>query len=137
MKPTESVKILALAFAAYPGMSIPEGTPEVWHELLKDVDFATARAAVLEHARNSSAIVTPADIRRISRAITERTRPRVPAIDPAQIRQTVPPPEWYELRKRFRSRPRPGGSFSEAMSAMAERLEQTATAPEPAPEVTS
>lgn len=124
MKPTESVQILALAFATYPGMTIPDGTPDVWHELLKDLDFEAARQAVFAHARISSAIITPADIRKQAALLRERTAPRL-AIDPGQIRQTTPPPEWFDLKQKLAARPRKEReSFGSAMAALAAKLDQ-------------
>lgn len=128
MKPTESVKILALAVAAYPGMSIPEGTPEVWHELLSDLDFPDCRAAVLQHARLNSTIVTPADIRRLVAAARSDRASRSLAIDGRLVRQTDPPPEWHEARKQLAARARrPQDSpFAVAMEQLAEALDGSA-----------
>lgn len=65
MTPTETVRLLAIIQAATPAMRMTELTPDVWHQLLSDVPYAVAEAAVYRHTRTSSAYLSPADIRRL------------------------------------------------------------------------
>ncbi len=63
MTPTETTRLLAIARACYPAMTMPAGIDAVWHELLADLDYSEAEAAVLTHAKIETRIVTIADIR--------------------------------------------------------------------------
>lgn len=65
MTPSQTVRLLAIVQAATPAMKMTELTPEVWHQLLADVPFEAAQAAVYRHTKTSSAYLAPADIRRL------------------------------------------------------------------------
>ena len=101
MSPDESVQLLALARAAFPGMSVVEGMPLVWHGSLGDLQLSESVAAVIEHAKVSERIVTVADIRRLvvtaRRAIAgEERREQIEAVHPAPSSQErVPMTDWF------------------------------------------
>lgn len=63
MSPEDSVRVLAVARAAYPGMSLVEGQAALWHGALGDLRADECVAAIVEHAKQSQSIVTVADIR--------------------------------------------------------------------------
>jgi hypothetical protein len=65
MSPDECIKVLATARAAYPGMSMVEGMPQVWHGALGDLRLEECQRAIIAHTKASSTIVTPADIRKL------------------------------------------------------------------------
>lgn len=104
MSPDETVKVLATARAAYPGMSMVEGMPQVWHGALGDLRLAECQDAIVAHAKASSQIVTPADIRRLVQAA--RTDAALRSL-PSGADDRVPMPDWFATTMtEFRSRAR-------------------------------
>lgn len=101
MTADEAVRLIAVARAAYPGMSVVEGMPQVWHGALGDLAFSECATAVVEHSKESAAIVTVADIRRLVQrsrhAIAgEERREQIEAAHPARRSQElVPMPDWF------------------------------------------
>ena len=63
--PSQTVRLLAIVQAATPAMRMTEMTPDVWHELLADVPFEAAQAAVYRHTKTSGAYLAPSDVRRL------------------------------------------------------------------------
>lgn len=114
MTPDETVKLLAVARAAYPAMAVVEGMPLVWHGGLGDLQYAECARAVVEHARDNTRIVTVADIRSLvqasRRAVAgEVRREQIEAAHPSWPSQEVKPmPDWFrstmeEHRRRARA----------------------------------
>ena len=62
MTPTETVMLTRYVAACCPQQAMDEYTPDAWHDLLGDLDLATAKAAVAAVARRQP-FVAPAEIR--------------------------------------------------------------------------
>lgn len=81
MKKTEVVQLLAVINAAFPNMQITETTVELWHELLGDLDFELAKAAVKKLILESPYPPTIADIRKHVMEITTPPEDRIDAAE--------------------------------------------------------
>lgn len=114
MSPDEVVRLIAVARAAYPGMSVVEGMPQVWHGALGDLQYGECASAVVAHSRESTQIVTVADIRRLVQSTRrslagEERQQQIEAARPApSSRDLVPMPPWFrstveEHRRRARA----------------------------------
>ena len=66
LTPATAAEVLTLA-AAVDGRRVERPTAEAWAEILSDVRAGDAKAALVEHYRESPHPVTPADILRIVR----------------------------------------------------------------------
>ncbi len=64
MTPSETVTLIALVRALWPGMRMEEATPDAWHEVLGDLPASEAAQAVKMLARTHPGYIGPADIRR-------------------------------------------------------------------------
>lgn len=64
MKKTDTIKLLAIINTAFPNMQITESMVELWHELLGDLEFNLAIAAVKKLILESPFPPTIADIRK-------------------------------------------------------------------------
>jgi len=60
MTRAEVGKLLAFITAVYPNIDIRDGTVEAWHELLKDLDYRIAAAAVKKVVAESEIPALPA-----------------------------------------------------------------------------
>ncbi|KHO62687.1 Loader and inhibitor of phage G40P [Thermoanaerobacter sp. YS13] len=105
MKKTEIVKLLAVINAAFPNMQVTEAMVDLWHELLGDIDFNLAKAAVKKILLESPYPPTIADIRKQA---AEIIMPKENKIDPAEA--------WGEVERAIRLY----GSYmeEEALSSM-------------------
>lgn len=147
MSPDECVRLIALARAAYPGMSVVEGMPVIWLGTLGDLRYAECAEAVVEYAKDSAAIVTVADIRR--RVIQARVRSageeRTAELEsryPRPAGDLVPMPDWFrtsveehrrrarEARKHAKEAGEPV-TFGEALVHMFDRQPKGARTQEP------
>lgn len=91
MKKTEIVKLLAVINAAFPNMQITEAMVDLWHELLSDIDFNLAKAAVKKILLESPYPPTIAEIRKQA---AEIMMPEENKIDPAEA--------WGEVERAIR-----------------------------------
>lgn len=89
MKKTEIVQLLVVINAAFPNMQVNEVMVDLWHELLGDIDFNLAKAAVKKILLESPYPPTIADIRK---QVAEITTPK--QIDPAEA--------WGEVERAIR-----------------------------------
>ena len=60
----DTVELVAMVAALWPGMKLTEGTPDVWHEVLGDLPLGDAQAAVRMLAKTHPGYIGPADIRK-------------------------------------------------------------------------
>ena len=81
MKKTETVQLLAVINAAFPNMQITEAMVDLWHELLGDIDFNLAKAAVKKLLLESPYPPTIADIRRQAMEIATPPEDRIDAAE--------------------------------------------------------
>jgi hypothetical protein len=70
MTPADVGRLLAFITAVYPNIDIRDGTVEAWYELLRDLDYKTAVAAVKKVIAESEIPAMPA-VGRIRRAALE------------------------------------------------------------------
>ena len=63
MSPAETAKLLTVIAANYQNFTIDETKHAVWHEMVGDIDYATANMAVKRHMASSKWPPTVADIR--------------------------------------------------------------------------
>lgn len=91
MKKTETVQLLAVINAAFPNIQITEAMVSLWHELLGDIDFNLAKAAVKKLLLESPYPPSIADIRK--RAV-EILTPEEEKIDAAEA--------WGEVERAMR-----------------------------------
>jgi hypothetical protein len=81
MTKSETALLLGLA-AAYDRRTIGEADVEAWHDVLNDISFIDAKAAVKDHYRMSNDWIMPATIRAAVRKIRaeriERELPQTP-----------------------------------------------------------
>ena len=94
MNASEAVRLVAEARACYPGMSVPVGMPEAWHGLIGDLTFADCHDALMRHARSSSQIITPADVRKIVTA-AQNDRVMRAAVTSGRGDGRTTKPEWF------------------------------------------
>lgn len=74
MNPTESLALTRFVRAACPQQKFDEYTPDAWHELLADLQFADCRAAVTALGKRQP-FISPAEIRtEVVRIRAERIR---------------------------------------------------------------
>lgn len=112
MSPDETVRLIAVARAAFPGMSVVEGMPQVWHGALGDLAYSECAAAVVAHSRETNRIVTVADIRQVVqaariRAAGEERAQELTARQGRSSQELVPMPDWFRttmLEHRNRAR---------------------------------
>jgi hypothetical protein len=101
MTPEETVQLLAVARAAFPGMTMVEGMPQIWLGALGDLRFEACVAAVVEHAKASDRIVTVANIRDLvlrkerREAGEERVRENESWLGTSSSQERVPMPDWF------------------------------------------
>jgi hypothetical protein len=88
LKKTETVQLLAVVNAAFPNMQVTEVMVNIWHELLGDLDFGLAKAAVKKLLLESPYPPTIADIRK---QVVQISTPLEDRIDGAQA--------WGEVEK--------------------------------------
>lgn len=85
MRPSDTVRLLALVTQIAPAQKVDEFTPDAWHLVVGDLDYDEAREAVIAVARRQ-AWIAPADV--VQEALRARARrPRfdaeyVPDADP-------------------------------------------------------
>jgi hypothetical protein len=91
MKKTEVVKLLVVINAAFPNMQVTEAMVDLWHELLGDIDFNLAKAAVKKILLESPYPPTIADIRKQA---AEIIMPKENKIDAAEA--------WGEVERAIR-----------------------------------
>jgi len=91
VKKTETVQLLAVINAAFPNIQITEAMVSLWHELLGDIDFNLAKAAVKKLLLESPYPPSIADIRK--RAV-EILTPEEEKIDAAEA--------WGEVERAMR-----------------------------------
>jgi Loader and inhibitor of phage G40P len=63
MKSAEVAKLLAVIASAYPAFEVTDLKHQVWHEMLSDLDYQVANAAVKLHLASSRFAPTIAEIR--------------------------------------------------------------------------
>ncbi|MDI6617872.1 MAG: replicative helicase loader/inhibitor [Clostridiales bacterium] len=80
MKKVEIVKLLAILNTAFPNMQISDATVSLWYELLGDIDFIIAQAAIKKLLLESPYPPAIADVRK---QITEIMAPKN-GLEPAQ-----------------------------------------------------
>lgn len=97
MNLTDTARMLAVITRAYGGMTLQEGQPQLWADLLSDLDVDDAMAGLRVHIQNSERIPTVADIRKQAKAVIRDRINRRPAIT-APVRATDPGPEWAQTR---------------------------------------
>ncbi len=109
MKKTETIQLLAVISAAYPNMQVTEATVSIWHELLEDLDFNVALAAVKKLILESPYPPAISDVRK--RAMEIMTPPEE-KIDAAEA--------WGEVEQAIRY----FGSYREveALASMSPRV---------------
>jgi len=90
-------RMLAVITRAYGGMTLQDGQPQIWADLLSDTDVDDAMAGLRVHIQTSERIPTVADIRKQAKAVRQDRIAKRPAIT-APIRATDPGPEWAEVR---------------------------------------
>lgn len=139
MRPDEVVQLIAVARAAFPGMSIVEGMPQVWLGALGDLRLDECIAAVVEHAKTSDRIVTVANINELvlkarrSEAGEERVREIESWLGTGSSQERVPMPDWFrstvdEHRRRARAargpdwKPGDPTSFGDAILTTLDRM---------------
>lgn len=81
MKKTETVQLLAVINAAFPNMQVTEAMVNLWHELLGDIDFNLAKAAVKKLLLESPYPPTIADIRKQAVEIATPPEDRIDAAE--------------------------------------------------------
>lgn len=92
MTPSEAIALARYVKACCPQQVIDEFTPDVWHDLLGDLDLAECRAAVAEVARRQP-FVAPSEMREeVFRTRAERLH-RNPVPDPPA--ELLDDPEAY------------------------------------------
>lgn len=79
MKPTETIQLLAVINAAFPNMQVTEAMVNLWHELLGDLDFDLAKAAVKKLLLESPYPPSIADIRKRAAEIITPPEERIDA----------------------------------------------------------
>jgi hypothetical protein len=139
MTPTETVQLLAVARAAFPGMTMLDGMAEVWSGALGDLRFEDCVAAIIEHAKTSDRIVTVANIRDLviraerREAGEERVKEIESWLSTGNAQERVPMPDWFrstveEHRRRARAargpdwKPGDPTSFGEAILTTLDRM---------------
>jgi hypothetical protein len=92
MTPAETFILVRAVQGACPQQKIDEYTPDMWHQLLDDIDFKDAQAAVVAVVKRKD-FVSPADIRgEVRRIRTERVSREwdfVPDADPDNPREFI------------------------------------------------
>lgn len=139
MTPEETVQLLAVARAAFPGMTMVEGMPQIWLGALGDLGLQECVAAVVEHAKTSDRIVTVANIRELvtqaqrREAGEERVREIESWLGSGSSQELVPMPDWFqstveEHRRRARAargqdwKPGDPATFGEAIVTAFDRM---------------
>lgn len=109
MKKTKIVQLLAVINAAFPNMQVTEVMVDLWHELLGDIDFNLAKAAVKKLLLESPYPPTIADIRRQAMEIATPPKDRIDAAE-----------AWGEVERAIRLY----GHYreSEALASMSPRV---------------
>lgn len=93
MTPTEATKLARLARAACPQQHFDEYTPDIWFDLLSDLDFEDAKEALLRRVR-AKPFVAPAEIRAEVRVIRDERRAR--QVLPAPGHELTDDPDAYK-----------------------------------------
>lgn len=62
MNPTQAITLTRLVRGACPSQKIDEYTPDLWYEMLNDLNFDDARTAIIELGRHQT-FISPAEIR--------------------------------------------------------------------------
>jgi hypothetical protein len=81
LKKTETVQLLAVINAAFPNMQVTEAMVSLWYELLGDIDFGLAKAAVKKLLLQSPYPPTIADIRKQALEIATPSEDRIDAAE--------------------------------------------------------
>lgn len=88
MTPAQTLNLIRLVRAMCPAQKFDEYTPEAWHPLLADLDFADSQAALVELGKRQQ-FIAPADIRaqvgRFRRDRLDREPEAVPLADPNNV----------------------------------------------------
>lgn len=88
MKPTETVKLVAVVKALCPAQAIDQFTPDAWHEVLAPCDLEDCLRAVRELAGRQP-YISVSDIatvvRETRRVNASKHRDRVPLADPDDV----------------------------------------------------
>jgi len=79
LKKTETVQLLAVINAAFPNMQVTEAMVSLWHELLGDLEFNLAKAAVKKLLLESPYPPSIADIRKRAAEIITPPEERIDA----------------------------------------------------------
>ncbi|PHJ36849.1 hypothetical protein P378_20015 [Desulforamulus profundi] len=82
MTKTETAKLLSYITAVYPNIDIRQGTIEAWHDLLNDIPYEIAKAAVKKVLAEQEILCLPA-VGKIRAAAVELTTPRLPSASEA------------------------------------------------------
>lgn len=139
MTPEEVVQLLAVARAAFPGMTMVEGMPQVWLGVIGDLRLEQCVAAIVEHAKTSDRIVTVANIRELvtqaqrREAGEERVKEIESWLGTSNTQERVPMPDWFrssveEHRRRARAargpewKPGDPTSFGDAILTTLDRM---------------
>jgi hypothetical protein len=84
MTPIESLRLTRIVIAACPQQKMDEFTPDIWHEMLADLQFEDCRAAVVAVGRRQP-FISPSEIRKEVQSIRDdrirRAHITVPAAD--------------------------------------------------------
>jgi hypothetical protein len=144
MTPAETARVLAKS-AAYDNRTVGEVDVHAWHEVLEDVDYADALAAVTAHYRSSAAWIMPSHVRELAKA-AKRDRLRRDGVKAAALalpsryetdaqRDARKSARMAEVRAQIRRSPRAITSGVNGPSAM-DRLRELTVGPVwPDPEV--
>jgi len=88
MNAAESLVIVRMVSSLCPQQRLDQYTPDIWHEILADLDFPECRTAVIELGKRQ-AFVAPSDIRaevrRIRNGRIADVAEDVPDADPADV----------------------------------------------------
>lgn len=112
MSPDEAVRLIAVARAAFPAMTVVEGMGQVWHGALGDLAYSECQTAIVAHSRENTRIVTVADIRQLVqgariKAAGEERALELTARQGHGSQELVPMPDWFRttmLEHRNRAR---------------------------------
>lgn len=124
MTPTEAVKLCRIVAAACPQQALDEYTPDTWHDLLGDLEFADCRAAVGVIGMRQP-FVAPSEIRTEVRRIRAERIAR--SVIPAPAPELCDNPRAYQRVL--------AGSLKQAADGQGEQVERLAIAQADSPHV--
>lgn len=109
------IALLLAMVSSYDRRSAGEAEIVAWHAALDDIALEDAKQAVVAHFRESRDWLMPADVRRHVKASRQEQAGRQPAINSAAVRQTDPPPIWFETKRKLAAKRAKGGSLLAAV----------------------